>query len=129
MTTAEQKQATLRRYYLTHRAQVIAYNRQYKQDHPEVQCGNYSRRKAKRWGGEIGEVDEQAVYEHDQWVCQLCGKPVDQSLAWPDPLSKSLDHRIPLRLGGSHTAENVQLAHLLCNARKGIRSTPPEVVD
>ena len=94
-------QATSQKYYRTHRAQVIAYNRQYQQDHPERgPMWNWSRRKAKKWGDEIGKVDRQAIFDCDQWICQLCREPVDQSLEWPHPLSKSLDHRIPLRLGG-----------------------------
>jgi HNH endonuclease len=128
--TGDQKrtavQATSRRYYLKHRDQIIAYKRRYQQDHSWVQRTNDSRRKAKKWGGEVGEVDEQAIYVRDQWVCQHCRKPVDKSLPWPDPLSKSLDHRLPLSLGDSHTEANVQLAHLICNARKGARIASPE---
>jgi 5-methylcytosine-specific restriction endonuclease McrA len=125
MMTEEQRrqaaQASARKYYLLHRAQVIAYNRRYQQDHPWVQRTNYSRRKAKQRGGAIAAVDEQQIFERDRWTCQLCGQPVDKLLAWPDPLSKSLDHIIPLRFGGPHTAENVQLVHLVCNSRKGLR--------
>jgi len=42
-------------------------------------------------------------------------------LAWPDPGSKSIDHILPLSKGGSHSQENVQWAHLVCNTRKGNR--------
>lgn len=33
----------------------------------------------------------------------------------------SVDHIVPLARGGSHSADNVQSAHLLCNLRKGAR--------
>lgn len=43
-------------------------------------------------------------------------------LVYPNPLSASLDHVVPLAWGGEHTAANVQLAHLKCNVAKGARS-------
>lgn len=61
------------------------------------------------------------IYERDDWTCQLYGKPVDPTLRWPHPMYKSLDHRVPISRGGSHTRDNVQLAHLSCNSRKGGR--------
>lgn len=64
-------------------------------------------------------VDRDAVFERDGWVCQLCHTPVDRDLVYPDPMSKSLDHKIPLAVGGGHVENNVQLAHLRCNLAKG----------
>ena len=63
------------------------------------------------------------VFERDDWLCGLCGEPVDKDLAWPDPTSASLDHIIPLSRGGAHTLDNVQLAHLVCNIRKNNQVT------
>lgn len=58
------------------------------------------------------------IFDRDGWVCQLCGEPVYDKFSWPDPLSASLDHIIPISKGGEHTRSNVQLAHLGCNSRK-----------
>lgn len=69
----------------------------------------------------VEEVDRDVVFERDGWVCQLCGDPVNSSIEYPHPMSKSLDHVKPIALGGEHTYENTQLAHLVCNARKGAR--------
>lgn len=63
-------------------------------------------------------VNRQAIFERDGWICQLCGKPVDPELKWPNVMSASVDHIRPLSLGGKHTTENVQLTHLGCNSRK-----------
>jgi 5-methylcytosine-specific restriction endonuclease McrA len=53
-------------------------------------------------------------------VCGICGEPVDMSLRYPNPLSKSIDHIIPLARGGHPTdLSNLQLAHLACNKSKG----------
>jgi 5-methylcytosine-specific restriction endonuclease McrA len=62
------------------------------------------------------------VYERDGWICMLCGRQVDKHLRWPDEMSASLDHNIPLVAGGLHTRANCQLAHLICNIRKGGRT-------
>lgn len=54
-----------------------------------------------------------------QKVCAICGKPVDFSLKWPDPMSKTIDHIIPVAKGG-HPSDinNLQLAHFSCNRLK-----------
>ena len=86
----------------------------------EYEPGGY-RSKTAVYGGSYGVVDRFAVFERDDWVCQLCGEPVDPSVAGPDPLAASLDHIVPVSFGGDHSIENAQLAHLGCNAAKGNR--------
>ena len=54
-----------------------------------------------------------------QTVCALCGRPVDFSLKFPDPMSPTIDHIIPIAKGGHPSdIENLQLAHLACNRKK-----------
>jgi hypothetical protein len=65
--------------------------------------------------------DPLEVFERDGWLCKLCGVPVDRDVQWPDPLSSSLDHILPLVAGGEHSRANTQLAHWICNVRKGAR--------
>ena len=60
-----------------------------------------------------------------QSCCALCGKAVDFSLHPPDPMSPSIDHIIPIAKGGHPSAlENLQLAHLMCNQKKGQQNKP-----
>lgn len=54
------------------------------------------------------------LYERDNGICQICKQPCKYE-------DKSIDHIIPLSKGGSHTWDNVQLAHLSCNVTKGNR--------
>lgn len=54
-----------------------------------------------------------------QDCCGICGKPVDKSLRYPNPLSPCIDHIIPIDRGG-HPSDisNLQLAHWTCNRQK-----------
>ena len=66
-------------------------------------------------------IVHELVFERDGWICQLCADPVDpyeRRRRW----RASLDHIVPLSKGGSHTYDNVQLAHAGCNSRKGNRA-------
>jgi 5-methylcytosine-specific restriction endonuclease McrA len=69
----------------------------------------------------VERFDPVEVFERDGWICRLCGRPVDPSLRWPDPAAASLDHVVPLIAGGGHSRANSQLAHWLCNVKKGAR--------
>ena len=52
-------------------------------------------------------------------TCAICGRPVDMQLKYPDPMSKSIDHIVPIAKGGHPSAmSNLQLAHLICNKHK-----------
>lgn len=60
-----------------------------------------------------------AVFDRDGWVCGICCGSIDPEVRYPDPLSVSLDHVVPLSKGGHHTRANTQAAHLKCNVDKG----------
>lgn len=81
----------------------------------------YHKRRALKKKLPADNIRPSEVYERDGWICQICYEPVDQSVKWPDPMSPSLDHVTPLAKGGHHVWENVALAHLDCNVRKGDR--------
>ena len=54
-----------------------------------------------------------------QTICGICGKPVDFSLKFPDPMSPTVDHIIPVAKGGHPSdIDNLQLAHFYCNRAK-----------
>ncbi|MDF9748643.1 endogenous inhibitor of DNA gyrase (YacG/DUF329 family) [Arthrobacter sp. ES3-54] len=82
---------------------------------------HYHKRRAQKRGTQVEDLRPVDIYERDIWICGLCVTPVDPTSAWPDPMSPSLDHILPLSRGGTHTYENVQLAHLTCNVSKGNR--------
>lgn len=82
----------------------------------------YHRRRARKKAAATGNpVLFREIAERDAWTCHLCASPVGR-LPWPDPMSPSLDHVLPLSKGGLHDPRNVRLAHLRCNSAKGDRT-------
>jgi 5-methylcytosine-specific restriction endonuclease McrA len=63
-------------------------------------------------------VNPVEVFKRDNWTCWLCNLSIDRFLKWPDPMSASVDHVIPISKGGEHSMSNVRSAHLRCNCRK-----------
>jgi hypothetical protein len=89
---------------------------------PVQDRGDYRhRRRAKRLGVPYEIIDPAAIFERDKWTCRLCGGKIDKELSWPHPQSATIDHIIPMALGGGHLKKNVQAAHLVCNTAKGAR--------
>lgn len=83
-------------------------------------------RRARMMNNGYEEIDIKEIYDRDLWVCQLCKNKVDKKLKYPHPQSASLDHIIPISLGGGHLKNNVQLTHLVCNFKAqtgGIKQT------
>ena len=72
-------------------------------------------------------IDRVVIYERDEWVCQLCMESIDRTLRYPDPMSASLDHVVPVSMGGDNSAENLQASHLRCNHVKGNRTSGGEL--
>lgn len=62
-----------------------------------------------------------AIYERDNWTCQLCGEPVDKTLHYSHDWAASLDHIVPRshQLVPDHSSSNLRLAHRWCNAVLG----------
>lgn len=81
-------------------------------------CDPCRRMKSKRHRSSPG-----ALAKRDGTDCGICGQPVDMDLAYPDLMRGSVDHIIPVALGGPLSdPENLQLAHLRCNLIKQARA-------
>lgn len=54
-----------------------------------------------------------------QSICGICGRPVDKTIKFPDPMSPTIDHIIPIAQHGDPVSlDNLQLAHRYCNRMK-----------
>ena len=67
------------------------------------------------------DITLEKLFRRDGGVCYLCGKKCD----WTDAVGgnasdnyPSIDHVIPVAKGGTHTWDNIKLAHRLCNTLK-----------
>lgn len=81
---------------------------------------NRRRRAAKR-GGASEPYTLAEIALRDDFNCGLCGKSVPMAVKVPEPLAPTIDHIVPISKGGDDTRANVQLAHFVCNSRKGPR--------
>jgi 5-methylcytosine-specific restriction endonuclease McrA len=97
---------------------VAAQYRQWRLANADQVRAKVQRRRARLLGAWIEDVDPQGIWDRDKGICQLCSSPVDPDLPWPDRMSKTLDHIVPLAKGGTHEWANVQLSHAVCNSRK-----------
>ena len=60
------------------------------------------------------------IGNRDNWICGICGMPVNPELSvYETEWAATIDHIIPRCKGGSNEDDNLQIAHLACNVRKG----------
>lgn len=79
------------------------------------------KRKARKRKATIEEVSRNAVMRQSGWTCHICMEPIPRHAKWPDSKFGTVDHVVPLALGGAHAYYNCKAAHLGCNCRKGAR--------
>lgn len=99
------------------RASSAAIMRRYYRD-PEFRDklkADVHARRASKLGLGSQRITLQYLLERDSWRCGICKKRI-RSLK-----DASIDHIVPLSVGGEHAKENVQAAHRHCNCAKGNR--------
>lgn len=101
--------------------------RRYRARHPEKVREASQRRRARKLAAFVAPVDMREVFDRCRGRCHICGGKVRWDRAHPDALSKSIDHLVPLSLGGTHEPANVALAHLRCNVQRGAGRRPAQL--
>lgn len=81
---------------------------------PMVRRAKAARRRARMLSVPNERIDFKVVFERDRGDCGICLKPVD-------PDRYHVDHIVAIARGGSHTYDNVQIAHPACNQRKNAK--------
>lgn len=84
----------------------------------EVASKSRHARRTKLRDSFVEDVGVDYLLERDGWVCGICKKRIPKGAVYPDPLSPSLDHIVPVSQGGRHEKKNAQAAHFMCNATK-----------
>lgn len=79
------------------------------------------KRRAAKHGNQAEKVDYAAIIRRDGMRCHICNKRVTSK-------TLSFDHLIPLSKGGSHTIENIAVAHLKCNVSRGAGRIPAQLL-
>jgi len=74
----------------------------------------------------LSKADKRKLCEQQKWKCSLCGKKLDPKLRGTHNMGISIDHVIPVSMGGTHDLANLAAAHRTCNSKKGNRSLGPE---
>lgn len=81
--------------------------------------------------GEMDDITLDDLIVRDSNICWICGKPCDQTdfdyngnTFIIGRMYPTIDHIVPLSKGGTHTWDNVRLAHMICNSLKGDKITP-----
>lgn len=84
------------------------------------------RRLRRKNASECDNITLDALINRDGLNCWICGEPCDlEDSFWIDKTFyagnryPSVDHVIPLAKGGTHTWDNVRVAHRICNSIKG----------
>jgi 5-methylcytosine-specific restriction endonuclease McrA len=117
----ESRKAYMDAYREANRGAITEQYRRWRIANAQLVTEKNQRRRARLLDAFVAPVNRDQVWERDNGCCQLCGNPIDRSIQWPHPLSMTIDHIRPLILGGTHEPSNVQLAHAVCNSRKGDR--------
>lgn len=84
---------------------------------PEYRAANRAKDRARIAGAYMDTVNVRKVYERDKWRCVSCRCKVERT-RYHQPNRATIDHRIPLSRGGSHTYENCQTMCVMCNSKK-----------
>ncbi len=84
---------------------------------------NNNRKRARRYHCSYdSSIRRIEVFERDGWRCRICGRKTPKRLLGKNkPNAPTLDHILPLSLGGGHTWNNVQCACRQCNSEKSNR--------
>jgi len=81
------------------------------------------KRRCKKYGVYYDpKVKSEEVFKRDGYRCMICGLACNKEdntwSEWMGPYSPTVDHIIALANGGTHTWDNVQCAHAICNSYK-----------
>lgn len=108
----------MRHDYAENSEKAIAYTREWQKAHPDTMRTMWATKRARKRVAFVEKVEYAALYERDKGICQIgykgCRGKVSRT-------NGTIDHVIPLALGGKHSYRNTQLACRPCNFKKNYR--------
>ena len=104
--------------------QSCAEKNKHRREHQTERHKTYMRNSKRRREQQLrqqygGPVSYDALYRRDCGICQICGMAVHPDKFCDDSWGGTIDHIVPLSIGGEHSMSNCQLSHRICNSLKG----------
>ena len=106
----EQAKATVRAWQVRNKARVAAAAKEWRAANPDAKR-RYENKRRDPARGTLSRNIVLTLYLAQAGVCACCGAELGSNF--------HLDHRTPLKRGGTNTDDNVQLLTARCNMRKG----------
>lgn len=103
-----------RAYYEANREKLLERSKQWQANNRDQHHANLMARKTRKKNAFVERVRRDVLAKRDDWKCGICGDEVTRA-DW------TVDHVIPLAKGGEHSYANTQIAHRICNIRKGTK--------
>ena len=105
---AEREKARVAQWRKNNREKMLAYKREYLQKNLDKHRLHQAKRRAQIYSTRTGKIDLDKLLEN--MICGICNNPI--------LVDYEIDHIVPLSRGGTHTQDNLQLAHSPCNNTK-----------
>ena len=116
----EVENARARRYHAENIDKLRPTRQAWTKANMQVAIEYTRRRRVRIKGSSVEPFDVRVIYRRDRFLCHICGTDIQ-------PSEVSLDHLIPVSLGGPHTYWNVSAAHRRCNSRRGAGRLPAQI--
>ena len=107
-----------RKYREANKEKVNGHISVYYKQYPEKRREKNRRRRSLKLGVTHESYHNSYIFERDEWTCRICGRKINKRLKYPNLLSASIDHIVPLSKGGDDSPVNIQASHLRCNLGK-----------
>ena len=97
----------------------------------KVLNGRYNAKKRIRNKNALTEesktINVKRLYERDNGICWICGGRCDIGADSNANEYPSIDHVVPVSMGGKDEWSNIKLAHRICNSRRGTKSIDGDI--
>jgi 5-methylcytosine-specific restriction endonuclease McrA len=111
-------------YKANNKEKIREQSKEYRKNNREKVRSKLHDYRARKRGAFVEKIDFKVIYEKDNGICYLCGKPVNMNKLENENIPAdygTIDHVIPIIAGGLHEYTNIRLAHLSCNGAKSDR--------
>jgi 5-methylcytosine-specific restriction enzyme A len=113
------RRARAHQHYLENKAQYNAKSAAQYRKNPEAAQARHRRRKAGKLGNGIGlPYTRHEIFSRDKWLCQSCWRKVRDNVGIGHASKSTVDHIVPLKIGGIDCRSNVQTLCGPCNRSK-----------